>query len=227
MHILVFDTETTGLPKTKIINKDTLHLWPYIVQFSYIIFDTDLKKLIKIKDCIIRIPDFITISDEVSQIHGITNDISFSKGINIVNVLKEFFVDFTNVDYIVGHNISFDLNMVTAELNRIIVNSNDVEELSEIKMQLTTINTSKNIYCTMKESINLCAIETKDKFGRTYNKFPKLIELYQKLFNIIPNNLHNSLNDVIVCLRCFMKMKYDKDIIEYSPEVKRLINEYL
>ena len=227
MLVLVFDTETTGLPKTKIINKDVLHLWPYIVQFSYIIFDTESKTLIKMKDCIIRIPDFITISEEVSRIHGITNDISLSKGVNIVDVLNEFFVDFSSVDYIVGHNVSFDLNMIRAELNRVIINASHVEQVSEFQTHLTTINASTNIYCTMKESITLCAIEAKDKFGRTYNKFPKLIELYQKLFNLTPNNLHNSLNDVIVCLRCFMKLKYDKDIVEYSPEVKRLIKEYL
>jgi len=227
MLILVFDTETTGLPKSKIINKDVLHLWPYIVQFSYIIFDTELKTLVKMKDYIIRVPDFITISEEVSRIHGITNDISLSKGVNIVDVLNEFFVDFSSVDYIVGHNVSFDLNMIRAELNRVIINSSHVEQVLEFQTHLTTINTSTNIYCTMKESITLCAIEAKDKFGRSYNKFPKLIELYQKLFNITPNNLHNSLNDVIVCLRCFMKLKYDKDIVEYSAEVKRLIKEYL
>ena len=136
-------------------------------------------------------------------------------------------MDFSSVDYIVGHNISFDLNMIRAELNRLIVNASNVEQDSEFQTHLTIINTSKNIYCTMKESIDLCAIQTKDKFGRSYNKFPKLIELYQKLFNITPNNLHNSLNDVIVCLRCFMKLKYDNDIVEYSPEVKRLIKEYL
>lgn len=227
MLVLVFDTETTGLPKTKIINKDVLHLWPYIVQFSYIIFDTEFKTLTKIKDCIIKIPDYITISEEVSRIHGITNDISLSKGVNIVDVLNEFFVDFSSVDYIVGHNVSFDLNMIRVELNRIIVNASYNEQVSEFQTHLTTINASKNIYCTMKESIDLCAIQAKDKFGRSYNKFPKLIELYQKLFGITPNNLHNSLNDVIVCLRCFMKLKYDKDIVEYSPEVKKLIKDYL
>ena len=144
MLILVFDTETTGLPKTKIINKDVLHLWPYIVQFSYIIFDTELKTLIKMKDCIIRIPDFINISEDNSKIHGITNDISFSKGVNIVDVLNEFFVDFSGVDYIVGHNVSFDLNMIRAELNRLIVNASNVEQVSEFQTHLTIINTSKD-----------------------------------------------------------------------------------
>ena len=53
MRVLVFDTETTGLPKTKILNKYMLELWPYIVQLSYIIYDIDTNTIVKIKDCII------------------------------------------------------------------------------------------------------------------------------------------------------------------------------
>ena len=79
----------------------------------------------------------------------------------------------------------------------------------------------------MQDSIDLCNIEAKDKFGKTYIKFPKLIELYQKLFNVTPKNLHNSLNDVIVCLRCFIKMKYDTDVVEHSEQVKQMIKDYL
>ena len=39
--------------------------------------------------------------------------------------------------------------------------------------------------------------------------------------------LHNSLNDVIVCLRCFIKLKYEIDIVERSEEVKQMIKDYL
>jgi hypothetical protein len=46
MRVLVFDTEATGLPKTKIINPDALHLWPHIVQFSYLIYDTELNDVL-------------------------------------------------------------------------------------------------------------------------------------------------------------------------------------
>lgn len=227
MHVLVFDTETTGLPKTKNISSDTLHLWPHIVQFSYIIYDIESNIITKIKDSIIKIPNTIEISEDVSKIHGITNEISSTKGINIVDIIEEFFEDLNNVDHIVGHNISFDINMIKSEVNRIILNDSFLDKKIKFQNYLQILDTKKNIYCTMKESIDLCSIETKDKFGRSYNKFPKLIELYEKLFQVRPNNLHNSLNDVIVCLRCFMKMKYNKDIVEYSTEVKRLIQEYL
>ena len=37
MRVIVFDTETTGLPKTKVLTYGLLNLWPYIVQLSYLI----------------------------------------------------------------------------------------------------------------------------------------------------------------------------------------------
>ena len=224
MRTLVFDTETTGLPKSKIISPTTLDLWPHIVQFSYIIFDSETNIIIKIKDCIIKVPDTVTISEENSNIHGITNEISLIRGVSLQPVIEEFFEDINNVDHIVGHNISFDINMVKVELNRLLL---DRDEVVQFHKYLTVLNDSNNIYCTMQESIEFCAIEMKDKFGRPYKKFPKLIELYKKMFNVTPNNLHNSLNDVIVWLRCFMKLKYNVDIVEHSEEVKQMIKDYL
>jgi DNA polymerase III epsilon subunit-like protein len=223
MRTLVFDTETTGLPKTQIISPSTTHLWPHVVQFSYIIFDNESNKIVKIKDCIIKVPEGFIIEDENAKIHGITTEISLKKGVSLEPVLEEFFADFDTSDHIVGHNVSFDINMIKAELQRLINDSVNIK----LQEYLTKINTSTKFYCTMQETIDLCAIELKDKYGRPYKKFPKLLELYQKMFGVTPKNLHNSLNDVIVCLRCFIKLKYKIDIVERSEEVKQMIKDYL
>ena len=223
MRTLVFDSETTGLSKTQIISPSTIHLWPHVVQFSYIVFDTESNKIVKIKDSIIKVPDGFIITEENAKIHGITTEISLAKGVDLLPVLEEFFADFDSADHIVGHNVSFDINMIKAELQRLIMNSSD----KKLQDYLTKINTSTKFYCTMQETIELCAIELKDKYGRSYKKFPKLVELYQKMFGVTPKNLHNSLNDVIVCLRCFIKLKYEIDIVEHSEEVKQMIKDYL
>ena len=47
------------------------------------------------------------------------------------------------------------------------------------------------------------------------------------MFNVTPKNLHNSLNDVIVCLRCFIKFKYYIDVVDVSEDVKKMIADYL
>jgi hypothetical protein len=66
----------------------------------------------------------------------------------------------------------------------------------------------------MQESIVFCGIKANDKSGKEYNKFPKLLELHQKLFESIPNNLHNSFNDILVTLRCYIKLKHNIDLNE-------------
>jgi len=204
MNILVFDTETTGLPRTRKIDfndADNLALWPHIVQFSYVIYNTELNEIIKIKDYIIKIDSSIIIPDEVVKIHNITNTITQLKGKPLISILNEFFNDLNTIDYLVGHNIEFDLNVLKAELGRL--------SLRNYIEQLETFETKK--YCTMRETINFCNIEKPKMTGGTYKKFPKLQELYLKLFDEMPKHLHNSLIDVFVCLRCFLKFKFNID----------------
>ena len=215
MKFLVFDTETTGLPKTKFISPTTLKLWPHIVQFSYIIYDSSLNDITESSDYIIKLPEDILIPEDSSKIHGITNDISHQKGVNINNVLNDFFYHLKNVDKLIGHNIEFDINMLKIELLRTINNKDSLYEQNSLcKQNLHYLSNYKNITCTLKDSINYCNIQTIDKFGKPYLKYPKLIELHEKLFDKSPNNLHNSFNDILVTLRCFMKLKYHVDLLD-------------
>ena len=230
MKIAVFDTETTGLPKSKLINELTLHLWPYVVQFSYIIYDTELKKIVKTVDLVIRIPENINISDEVSDIHGITNFISQSSQHTIEDALTHFSNDYLNygIDLIVGHNLSFDINMLKVELMREI--NKDQNNLYNKRMFLQLLEAldcmnsdSKELYCTMQKTITLCNLKTVSRYGKEFLKFPKLNELHIKLFNSSPRNLHNSLNDVLICLRCYYMLEYKVDIIEIDSKIKSLL----
>lgn len=225
MKIIVFDTETTGLPKTRVLTTGLVNLWPYIVQLSYLIYDVNEKELVKIRDFIIKIPYNIEISQESTKLHGITNDISYSQGTNIENIIEEFMKDLNECDYIIGHNIEFDVNMIKAELIRL--NMSIDRNMNLYYNYLEFMTTCKKFYCTMQESVDLCAIKQTNKQGKEYFKYPKLIELHQKLFNTSPKGLHNSLNDILICLRCFYRMKFNNDIIDENNEINRLINELL
>jgi DNA polymerase III epsilon subunit-like protein len=226
MRVLVFDTETTGLPQTKILNPDTLHQWPTIVQFSYIIYDLSLNDIVESKDYVIKVPESILISEESSKIHGITNEISSKKGILVDEVLNEFFYYLKDVDWIIGHNVSFDINMIKVELLRIIYNKKLItQQLKMYKYDLHFITNYKNICCTLQDSIQFCNIQAIDKFGRPYLKYPKLVELHKKLFDSSPNNLHNSFNDILVTLRCFMKLKHDSDLLHSCDSFKQIANQ--
>jgi len=213
MRFLVFDTETTGLPKSKFISPSTLSEWPHIVQFSYVIYDSSLNSIVESKDYIIKLPESISIPEESTKIHGITKEISKDTGIHINEVLNKFFYYLRGVDRLIGHNIEFDINMIKVELLRLI-NSEHLtkEQLKIYKYDLHYLSNYKNISCTLKDSIEYCNIQMLDKNGKPYLKYPKLIELHEKLFNKSPTNLHNSFNDILVTLRCFMKLKHNIDL---------------
>jgi len=225
MRFLVFDTETTGLPQTKFISPSTLHKWPHIVQFSYLIYDSSLNNIIVSKDYIIKLPESILISDESTKLHGITNDISKQSGVHIDDVLKEFFYYLKEVDRLIGHNIEFDINMIKVALLRVINSvSLSKEQLKSYKYDLHFLNNYKNISCTLKDSIKFCNIQLIDKNGKPYLKYPKLIELHEKLFNKQPTNLHNSFIDILVTLRCFMKLKHNIDLVDDCSSFNKYSN---
>lgn len=227
MKVLIFDTETTGLSKSKIISKETMHLWPFIVQFSYIIFDTKNYRTLKMYDKIIKLKPYNVISQESTNLHGITNEISESEGINLIDTLNEFLIDIKKVDLIVAHNMDFDISMVKIELLRLIneyqINENTKQILENYFNVIINLN---NLHCTMRKSVDLCQIERENVRGK-YFKFPSLSELHVKLFNIEPNNLHNSLNDILITLRCFIKLTHNRDVIKYNKRIKNLVTPLL
>lgn len=229
MLILVFDTETSGLPKSRTLDDTNLHLWPHIVQFSYVVYDISSNTVVKIVDEIIKIPENIIIPDDCIKIHGITNDICKLRGKNIEKILVDFYDDFEQCDRVVAHNLSFDLNMLKVEILRAI-NNNINKNTSEIVIynnMFSNLTTAQKYYCTMQDTIEYCNVKGLDKKGKEFVKFPKLSELYHKMFGNIPNNLHNSLNDVIICLRCYVMWYHKYDVAKGNSEIETFINSHL
>ena len=255
MKIIVFDTETTGLPKKVIVPKktvgeeehgdgvppiqyavasETVTIWPHIVQFSYIVYDTTINEILKVSDNIIKLPTDVVIPQECIHIHGITNEMSANRGIDIDIVLSKFMRDVHLVDKVVAHNMNFDFNMIKAEVHRVMnhiyphFTRRTVEMIERYKGYLFILaNLKEKLYCTMKNTISLCNIQIMTKTGRTFAKFPKLVELHEKLFGIAPKKLHNSLNDVVVCLRCYYQLEFGVDICVINTKVQKKMSELL
>jgi DNA polymerase III epsilon subunit-like protein len=208
MIALVFDTETTGLPKKRRASLKDNENWPYIVQMSWLTCNMETGEICAIKDYIVRLDDHLSIPIEASNIHGITNEIMREKGISIKEVLEDFWRDLQKSQYIVAHNLNFDKTITRVEMYR--------------NGFLNMYKRTKCIeVCTMTDGAMICNISRLNSWTkRLETKPPKLIELYKKLFNSTPQNLHNSLIDVFVCFRCFYKMLYDKDIFVDNPAFK-------
>jgi len=195
---LVFDVETTGLPSKYNAKVEETNLWPYIVQISWLVYDSKEMDIIAIKDHIIKLPDGKTIPEDSTKIHGITNEMMNNQGCELFQILHNFFEDLSGCNTLVAHNMKFDKSVVTVECIR-----NKIEPLFEKKIN----------FCTMLYGSPICKLTRINYRNQVVSKFPKLIELYKKLFNEVPNNLHNSLNDVLVCFRCYFKMRYNLDIL--------------
>lgn len=185
---LIFDCETNGLPKKR--NSNNINDWPRIVSLSWGIYK-ECGDCILIKDYI-AYPEF-QIQQSVADIHGITTRKAQLKGIKIKKILEEFTNDLGDVKYLVAHNIDFDYKVILFELLRNNINYE--------------INLPK--ICTMKSTTNLCKL--KSNFKKNEYKWPKLEELYFKLFNVKPENMHNSKFDVIATAKCFFELKKLKE----------------
>ena len=112
--------------------------------------------------------------------------------------------------------------MIRVELLRLEQGALDLE----LELRKAIFEDQTNFYCTMKESINLCKIEKENSRG-TYYKFPTLTELHKHLFAVEPKHLHNSYHDILCTIRCFIKMKYNQDIVEQNPQFKELIQKLI
>lgn len=203
MKVLVFDTETTGLPSNNYEAQKGkwYNFWGHIVQLSWILYDTETNSIIQQEDKIIKLDENIELPESSVNIHGITREIMNIKGNKLMESIDLFINSLEICDMIMGHNVNFDINMVRAEMIR----SGAIDYFKLLNVP---------IVCTMKKYRKYCKILTTSKVtGNKYYKYPKLMELHKKVFGNIPNNLHNALIDVIACLRCYMKIEYNKVIL--------------
>jgi DNA polymerase III epsilon subunit-like protein len=208
MKYLIFDTETTGLPK---YDSNGVKTYPHVVQLSWVLFDGEKNKIISEKDRIWKLPEDIEIPEDTIAIHGIDRQKMLSEGKDPKIVIDEFIKDLGQCSMIVGHNIDFDKNMLFTEFKR----------NNKFDYRLGT----RPSYCTMGMGKPVCKIKRVNKqTGEIYYKKPKLIELHDYLFNQLPKNLHNSLVDVWVTLRCFGKLYLKRDILENNSMIEKHYN---
>ena len=117
MIFLIYDTETTGLPrdwKAPLTDSDN---WPRLVQLAWQLHDAD-GSLVSRGNHIIR-PDGFTIPFTSAKIHGITTERAQQDGVPLADALKAFDQDLSRASYVMGHNIEFDVNIVGAEYHRL------------------------------------------------------------------------------------------------------------
>ena len=212
--LLIFDVETSGLISNnkKPLDLKNLDQYPYILQFSYVLYDLERKMVLERYNKYIR-NTIIEISPEITELTGITKELLAEKGVYIEEALESFKCAILHCKYMIAHNFEFDSKMIIIEIerNRLHLSPNCYSILSDI-----ILPKSQRYYdteCTMQMTVDFCNLERTNSRG-VYKKLPRLSELYQILFDTTLENLHNSIVDVFACLRCYLKFKYQYTIEE-------------
>ena len=184
---LIFDTETTGLPKrwkAPITDADN---WPRCVQIAWQLHD-DQGVCLEHCDFLIR-PDGFNIPYDAEKIHGISTALAAAEGVSLISVLEKFNEALDKAKFVVGQNVGFDLNIMGCEYHR---------------MQVVTPLNSLPVLDTCTETTaSLCQLP-----GGRGGKFklPTLTELHQYLFKTPFAEAHNATADVEATTRCFLEL---------------------
>lgn len=204
MNALIFDTETTGLPDYKLPIDHPSQ--PYIVQLAAILSDDDGE--VKGSMNVIIKPSGWTIPSEASNVHGISTGDALEYGVPIELALHMFMELYKKADYLVAHNIDFDLRM----LRRYAKNKD-----TDIFTDGMTVN-----YDTMKAMTNVCKLDLteRQKAAQVRNKdggwapaggwpkykSPTLSESYWHFFTEAIEGAHDAMVDVEACKDIFYEL---------------------
>ncbi len=180
---LIFDTETTGLPRDWNAAPDASDNWPRLVQLAWQLHDFS-GGLVSRGNLIVR-PDGFDIPYNAEKVHGISTQRALDEGHDLVEVLEKFREDLAKAEYSVGHNIEFDINVVASELIRMNL---PLELLESKRLDTKDISTD---YCAIPGGRG-------GKF-----KWPTLTELHQKLFGVPFADAHDAAFDVDATAKCF------------------------
>jgi DNA polymerase III subunit epsilon len=199
---LFFDCETTGLPKNWRAPIGDLDNWPRAIQIAWSLFDQSGQSMetaappwslfdqsgqsMETAAPLIR-PEGFVIPEDVQRIHGITTERALAEGKKLLDVLNEFAFAVEKSEVLIGHNVKFDENIISAEYLR-----------SNLKPPFS----AKKRFCTMEQTTDICKIP-----GMRGYKWPTLSQLYREVFKSNFEDAHDAGADVAACAKCFFELK--------------------
>lgn len=209
---LIFDTETTGLPRNYSAPITDFDNWPRLVQLAWQLHD-HTGKLLSSGNYIVK-PEGFTIPFNSEKVHGISTQKALDEGYDLEFVLNEFRKDIDKAYFLVGHNVSFDERVMGAEFLR--------KKVPSAIMEKPKIDTKD-------EGTEYVAIPN----GRGGFKWPTLTELHKKLFGKDFEDAHDAAADVEATARCFLEMvrlgitqvNFPLDARLYEPAQSYMVRE--
>jgi DNA polymerase-3 subunit alpha len=195
-HILIIDTETTGLCFTRGCTSSNYKNWDTarLVQVAWEMYNAyERKERIIQKSHIIK-PDGFEIPEVVVNIHGISTERAHAEGVPLNYFLKNLYTLLEHKPIIVAHNMQFDSDIILAELYRAqaaaTLNGPDPDtdiDHAKITEMISMWNACEK-HCTMLMGT------------LPGQRWPKLAALYERCFHRPPEGeMHRADNDVRAC----------------------------
>ncbi|SMG17031.1 DNA polymerase III subunit alpha [Sphingobacterium psychroaquaticum] len=184
---IIFDTETTGLPKrwdAPITDTDN---WPRCIQIAWQLHD-EMGRLVEHQDYLIK-PDGFNIPYDSEKIHGISTELAEQDGVPLMDVLVKFNEALAKAKFVVGQNLGFDINIMGCEFYRYGVDS----KMASMPLLDT---------CT---EVTADLLKLPGGRGGRF-KLPNLTELHAYLFGVPFAEAHNATADVEATTRCFFEL---------------------
>jgi DNA polymerase III subunit alpha len=184
---LIFDTETTGLPRSWSAPITDTDNWPRCVQIAWQLHD-EMGNLIEHQDYLVK-PEGFNIPYDAEKIHGISTELAQHEGILLQEVLEKFNLALSKTKFIVGQNVGFDVNIMGCEFHR--------AGIASALVKMPVLDT-----CT---EVTASLLKLPGGRGGRY-KLPTLTELHEYLFNQPFAEAHNATADVEATTRCFLEL---------------------
>ena len=190
-RILVFDTETTGLPRDWKAKLTDTSNWPRVVQLGMILQEPNgriqtWQELIKPENGV-----SFPIPSGASDVHGYTDEMCVERGVSLTEALDAFEFWMSGCDVLVAHNMSFDRPVVGCEFIR--------------QNRKPVTNPTMQRICTKDATTIYCELPNQYSWGDKY-KWPTLQELHMRLFDKGFDGAHEALTDCRATLRCFNEL---------------------
>ncbi|MEQ8582801.1 MAG: 3'-5' exonuclease [Marinoscillum sp.] len=187
-YLLFVDTETSGIPHSLKSPISELDKWPFVLQLAWAVYDRS-GALIKQENHYIY-EDDISIRQSATRVHGITLEELKQKGEDRKAVMRQFTKDLRQYKpLLVGHFIEFDSKMLQVAL---------------LRSGMKNIITRYPVFCTMKATTEYARYPD--------HNYPKLDELYLRLFGRHMERQHDAAVDATATAACFWALYHKGEL---------------
>jgi len=155
MPYTVFDTETTGIPTgARVVTLKRLAAWDTcrLVSIAIAVFNDDHSENSRFT-AVVK-PDGFKV--EATEVHGISHELAEAEGIPFIDAYNVFVGVFQLCPTVVGHNVSFDINVLKAECLRRNMDTSIFDRITPV----CTLGMARRMF-----------LEPVNKLGVLYKKF--------------------------------------------------------